>query len=71
MAKSGALPPLLDVLRRGLDSGGVADAAQIAAACAALRRIAVNDDICKEAADAGAVEVLKKVRVTDVTAWLR
>ena len=60
IAKSGALDPLLDILRESL-SRQRRDEVQVSAACGALRRIAVNDEICKEVADMDGIVILKQV----------
>lgn len=59
IAKAGAPEALLLVLRseQGREPGVAA------AACNALRRIAVNDDICNEFADAGGVDTTMQVRL--------
>ena len=57
IAKAGAPEALLRVLQgeRGREP------AVAAAACNALRRLAVNDDICNEFADAGGVDTTMQV----------
>ena len=53
MANAGAPEALLQVLR---EAEGMHAPAVAAAACNAMRRIAVNDDICGECAELGGVQ---------------
>lgn len=58
MANAGAPEALLQVLR---EAEGMHAPAVAAAACNAMRRIAVNDDICGECAELGGVQATMQV----------
>lgn len=59
LAKAGAPATLLAILQRGSAS---AEPDVAAAACSAIKRLAVNDEICTEFADAGGVETCLQAR---------
>ena len=56
-----ALLALLKQPREALDT------ASLAAVCSAAKKVAANEDICKELADAGTVNVTMQVRTADYT----
>lgn len=60
LAQQGAALQLLSILKQG----NIADAATVAAVCGAAKKLAANEEICKELADDGAVQVTMKVRLT-------
>ena len=62
IAKAGAPEAMLAAMRDHL-AGGAAAPQIPTAICNALRRIAVNDDICKDFADAGGVTVTMQVKM--------
>ncbi len=59
LAKAGAPAALLAILQRG---SAMAEPDMAAAACGAIKRLAVNDEICTDFADAGGVETCLQAR---------
>ena len=57
LAQQGAPLLLLSILKKG----NVSDAVTVAAVCGAAKKLAANEEICKELADDGAVEVTMRV----------
>ena len=63
IAKAGAPEAMLAAMRE-CTTGAERASQLVTAVCGALRRIAVNDDICTEYADAGGVAVTMQVSAT-------
>lgn len=57
LAQQGAALLLLSILKRG----DLTDPATVAAVCGAAKKLAANEDICKELADEGAVQATMQV----------
>ena len=57
LAQQGAALLLLSILKQG----DATDSTTKAAVCAAAKKLAANEEICKELADEGAVQVTMKV----------
>lgn len=57
LAQQGAALLLLSILKQG----HLSDPATVAAVCAAIKKLAANEDICKELAEEGAVQATMQV----------
>lgn len=57
LAQQGAAVLLLSILKQG----HLTDPATVAAVCAAAKKLAANEDICKELAEEGAVQITMQV----------
>lgn len=68
MANAGALKALLGLLQRENSAAAAAGNPDLlAAVCGAMRRIAVNDDICTEFADMGGLAATMQVLQRELT----
>ena len=59
MAQQGAPLLLLSILKQG----DITEPVTVAAVCGAAKKLAANEEICKELADDGAVQVTMEVRL--------